>query len=105
MQKQSEFISNDDLKWEVVGEGIKRKILTYDDKLMVVKVEFKKGSIGNIHQHHHSQITHVESGIFEVIINGKRKELKGAMLFIFSHISTTDVCACKMEFLLMYLAR
>ena len=93
MQKQSEFINNDDLKWESVAEGIKRKILAYDDKLMVVKVEFKKGSIGNIHQHYHSQITHVESGIFEVIINGERKELKGGDAFyIQPHIDHGCVC-------------
>jgi quercetin dioxygenase-like cupin family protein len=61
------------LPWEEVDKGMKRKIMAYDDKLMVVKVQFDKGGIGTLHQHYHSQITHVESGIFEVEINGAKK--------------------------------
>ena len=67
------FIENREISWEAVGEGVRRKIMSYDDKLMLVKVEFQKGGVGNLHQHYHSQITHVESGIFEVEIDGHKK--------------------------------
>ena len=30
------FLFNDEIEWEVVGEGIKRKIMAYDDKIMFV---------------------------------------------------------------------
>ena len=70
------FIENDNLEWEVVGTGVKRKIMGYDDSLMVVKVQFETGGIGIVHQHYHSQITHIESGVFEVEINGHKKVLK-----------------------------
>jgi quercetin dioxygenase-like cupin family protein len=69
------FIENKDIPWEDMGNGVRRKIMSYDDRLMVVKVEFEKGGVGSVHQHYHSQITHIESGIFEVEINGDKKIL------------------------------
>lgn len=75
------FIENRDIPWEEVDKGMKRKIMAYDDKLMVVKVEFDKGGIGALHQHYHSQITHVESGVFEVQINGEKKVLTAGDAF------------------------
>ena len=75
------FIKNDDISWEQVDAGVKRKIMAYDDKLMVVKVEFETGGIGSLHKHYHSQITHLESGVFEVEINGEKKLLKSGDAF------------------------
>lgn len=75
------FIANKDVPWEVVGEGVKRKVMAWDDKVMMVKVEFEKGGVGNLHQHYHSQVTHVESGKFEVEINGEKKILSGGDAF------------------------
>ena len=75
------FIENDEMPWETAGHGMKRKIMSYDERLMVVKVEFEKGAVGSLHQHHHTQITHVESGAFEVEIGGERKVLKGGDAF------------------------
>ena len=75
------FIKNDEISWEEVDAGVKRKIMAYDDKLMVVKVKFETGGIGTPHKHYHSQITHVESGEFEVQINGEKKALKAGDAF------------------------
>jgi len=75
------FIENRDIPWETVDNGVKRKIMAWDDKLMVVKVQFEKGGVGTLHQHYHSQITHVESGIFEVEIAGEKKVLSGGDAF------------------------
>jgi quercetin dioxygenase-like cupin family protein len=74
--RASNFIENDDIPWEEVETGIHRKVMAYDDKLMLVKVRFEPGRIGSLHQHHHSQITQVESGLFEIEIGGQRKVLK-----------------------------
>ncbi|MBO9657205.1 MAG: cupin domain-containing protein [Chitinophagaceae bacterium] len=70
------FISNNDVPWEVIGDGVRRKIMSWDDKLMLVKVEFQRNGVGVLHQHHHSQITHVESGSFEVEIGEEKRVLK-----------------------------
>ena len=75
------YIENSDIPWEVLDNYVRRKIMAWDDKLMVVKVEFSKGGVGPLHQHHHSQITHVESGVFEVEIGEEKKVLKGGDAF------------------------
>lgn len=75
------FIDNTAIPWETVDTGVRRKIMAYDDKLMVVKVEFEKGGVGPLHQHYHSQITHIESGVFEVEVNKKKQVLKAGDAF------------------------
>ena len=82
MDVKDVFIKSSDIQWQTVGEGVRRKIMAYDEKLMLVRVEFSKDSIGSLHQHHHSQITHVESGAFEVSIDGEKKILRGGDAFI-----------------------
>lgn len=71
------FIKSDKIELETVGEGLTRKILGYNPDLMMVRVFFKKGAIGEAHSHPHRQVTYVESGQFEVHIDGK-KEVLGA---------------------------
>ena len=64
-----------ELPWELAGEGVKRQIMGYDGQLMVVKVHFDKGAVGNLHEHYHSQATYVASGKFELNISGEKKVL------------------------------
>jgi len=73
----SNFIENENVPWQEVENGIHRKLMAYDDKLMLVKVRFETGGIGVLHSHPHSQITQVESGRFEIEIDGQKKLLKG----------------------------
>ncbi len=40
------FFINDDMPWEALGHGIKRKIMTWSDELMMVAVHFDQGAIG-----------------------------------------------------------
>jgi quercetin dioxygenase-like cupin family protein len=92
-QEDKVFIENREIPWEQVAEGVKRKIMAFDEKLMLVKVEFEKGGIGVLHRHHHSQITHVESGTFEVQINGDKKTLtSGDVYYIPSNVLHGCVC-------------
>ena len=39
--------------------------MSYDDRVMLVKVDFETGAIGSLHKHYHTQISYVESGSFE----------------------------------------
>ena len=75
------FIKDSDIAWENVAPGMKRKIMAYDDSVMVVRVEFENGAIGTVHKHYHSQISHVESGIFEIQIGEEKKILKAGDAF------------------------
>jgi quercetin dioxygenase-like cupin family protein len=70
------FIEDSSLEWEAVNELVKRKIMAYDPSLMLVKAAFQKGGVGPIHHHYHSQITHIESGVFDVTIGDETKTLK-----------------------------
>jgi quercetin dioxygenase-like cupin family protein len=87
------FIEDNQVPWQVVGKGVKRKIMAYDKSLMVVKVAFEAGGIGTVHEHYHSQITHVESGRFEVEIGGEKKVLSGGdAYYIPPHVLHGAVC-------------
>ena len=79
--KSRVFVSNDAIDWQDMENGIKRKIMSYDDNLMLVKVAFEKGGIGTPHSHYHSQITHIESGVFEVQIGNEKQTLKAGDAF------------------------
>jgi quercetin dioxygenase-like cupin family protein len=71
-----EFITNDELRWQQVEEGIQRAVIAYDAHLMLVKVRFKAGWIGAVHSHVQSQITYVESGVFEVEVGARKQVLR-----------------------------
>jgi quercetin dioxygenase-like cupin family protein len=75
------FVENASIEWEQVAEGMRRKIMAYDDSLMLVRVEFEKGGVGSLHQHYHVQITNVESGKFEVEINNEKRILQAGDVF------------------------
>jgi quercetin dioxygenase-like cupin family protein len=50
---------------------------------MMVCVRFEKGAIGTLHHHIHRQISYVESGSFEVTIDGNKKVLnQGDCFFV-----------------------
>jgi quercetin dioxygenase-like cupin family protein len=71
------YVFGKDIPWETVGDGVRRRILGYDDQLMLIYVDFKKGSIGPLHKHPHRQVTYIESGSFEVTIGGQKKVQRG----------------------------
>jgi quercetin dioxygenase-like cupin family protein len=75
------FIEDDQVAWEEIDPGVRRKIMAYNDDLMMVKVQFDKGGVGSPHHHSHSQISHVESGQFEIEINGSKKILTAGDAF------------------------
>jgi len=80
-ESSKQFIFDDQLEWEALGGGIKRKIMGYDDKIMLVKVSFEKGAIGAMHQHTHSQVTYVESGTYDLTIGDQTKRITGGDSF------------------------
>ncbi len=70
------FIHAKDIEWEAAGNGVERKILGYDDQVMMVYIRFEKGAVGTLHHHFHRQVSFVESGHFEVTIDGKKTVLE-----------------------------
>ena len=68
------FNADKECDWKDLGEGVSRKVMSYNDDLMVVKVRFEAGSVGAAHQHPHTQVSYVESGVFEYTI-GERTQV------------------------------
>ena len=78
MKKESDiFLFGDQLEVEQVQEGIKRQILGYNHELMTVKVWFEEGAVGYVHEHPHSQVSYIISGVFDVTVDGETHRQKG----------------------------
>jgi quercetin dioxygenase-like cupin family protein len=70
------FYLENETSWEDLGNGLSRKICGYEEKIMLVKVKFEAGAIGPLHDHFHSQVTYVDSGVFEASVDGTKQVLK-----------------------------
>jgi quercetin dioxygenase-like cupin family protein len=70
------FVKDADIAWQPVDDGVDRKILGYDEQLMMVCVRFKQGAVGSLHHHVHRQVTYIESGLFKVTIDGNSNILQ-----------------------------
>ncbi len=86
------FVHQHEINLDKVGEGVHRKIMAYDEKLMMVRVEFETGGIGSLHSHYHVQMSSVESGVFEIEIDGVKSILKQGDVF---HVQSNVVHGAK----------
>ena len=92
-KKNSPFVRHNPNLIENVEIGINRQILAYGSDLMAVKVWFDEGAKGYKHEHHHTQVSYVESGEFEVTINGEVQLLiAGDSFFVEPHKVHGAVC-------------
>ena len=71
------FIMDAETPWDDLGGGVMRQVMGYNDDLMLVKFKFKKGGVGALHHHIHSQGAVIVSGVFELTIDGQKKILIG----------------------------
>ena len=81
-RRNDPFAHDADLPWEPAGEGVLRKILTYRDAVMMVRVRFEAGAIGPAHSHPHIQCSLVESGAFDITIAGRTERLEAGDSFM-----------------------
>ncbi len=71
-----QYMLDEDIPWEQVEPGVKRKVLSFDERIMMVKVAFDTGGVGALHHHHHTQISYVAEGVFEISIGAEKKILR-----------------------------
>jgi len=62
-----------EVNWTDLGAGVTRKIMSYNEEMMVVRVSFEEGAVGTVHQHIHTQSTFVVQGKFEFTIGEEKK--------------------------------
>lgn len=84
----------DEAPVERVDDIVRRQILTYNDEIMMVRVMFDKAGPGGVpHSHPHVQITSVESGVFDITIDGKTQRLKaGDSFYVPSGVHHGAIC-------------
>jgi len=75
MQSES-FQFGQELPWQDLNNGLQRQLFGYDDKVMMLKIKFDTGAVGAMHQHPHSQVTYIESGVFDMTIDTVTRQLK-----------------------------
>lgn len=81
------------MEWTDLGNGIKRKIMAYNDSMMLVKVAFESGAVGVLHRHPHTQASYVSKGIFDISIDGVTTRLRaGDVYFVPSELIHGAVC-------------
>jgi hypothetical protein len=68
VHKEQLYTRFEEIAWEDLGGGVRRKIMAYGDQLMAVYLEFKKGAVGALHAHPHVQAAFVRSGSVQVQI-------------------------------------
>lgn len=87
------FVAAGAVRKEDLGGGIKRQMLGYGPELMIVRVWFERGAVGEVHAHPHSQSSYVESGRFKVQIDGEERELRaGDGFYVAPHLDHGAVC-------------
>lgn len=87
------FVEAANVEKEDLGGGISRQILGYGPEIMIVKVWFEKGSVGDVHSHPHSQATYVESGKFEMFIDGETRVMSaGDSTYMAPNLKHGSVC-------------
>ena len=69
---RKKFLKETEIEWEELGGGVSRKILGFDNQIMMVKVKFDKGAIGSPHQHFHTQTTYCAGGKFEFTVDDEK---------------------------------
>ena len=87
------FASDAELPWESAGAGVRRKVLCYDDGVMMVRVAFETGAVGAAHSHPHVQCSAVESGVFDITIAGETRRLRAGDSFLVPPNAVHDAAA------------
>ena len=87
------FVLASEANDEDMGGGIVRRIMGYNDSLMLVRVSFDEGAIGYTHSHPHSQVAFVESGAFEFTVGEETRLLqKGDCAYVPPDMEHGAIC-------------
>lgn len=65
-------IKENDAKVTVLSDLVTRTLMVHNDKMMMIRFDFKKGGIGDPHSHEiHDQVGYILSGKFELTCGGE----------------------------------
>ncbi|HGL6329725.1 TPA: cupin domain-containing protein [Citrobacter amalonaticus] len=87
------FVFHNETTLDDLGNGVTRRILAHNGKLMAVEVNFEQGAIGPLHHHPHEQLTYVLCGEFEFTI-GDEKQVVRAGDTLYKQPNIVHGCVC-----------
>ena len=67
-RNKEQLVKHADAVEEVMNNGITKRILSYDESLMVEELIFEKGAKSKSHTHTPVQIPYVKSGVFKFTV-------------------------------------
>lgn len=68
------ILSKENTVVKQLNEKCTRSILVYSDAIMLVEFRFKKGGVGEAHQHaDHEQVGYIAKGSFELTVGSEKR--------------------------------
>ena len=67
-RNKEQYVKHADAVAEVMDNGITKRILSYDESLMLEELTFEKGAKSKLHTHKPVQIPYVKSGVFRFTV-------------------------------------
>ncbi len=71
----------EEMEWEVVTQGLARKIIT-GGNVMCAQVRLDKGTVVPVHAHHHEQISYVIAGLLKFNVAGEELMVKAGQVLV-----------------------
>lgn len=69
------YSENENIEFKDLGDGVRRKVLSYTEDMMICELHFEKGAIGAPHSHPHEQIGYLVSGSLIYKEDGKEDKV------------------------------
>ena len=69
------FTNNQEVRAVPAGEGVRRKVLSHSEQLMICEITLEQGSVIAAHAHPHEQITYIISGKCRYTVGEETKEV------------------------------
>lgn len=70
------FIDGHTTQGVACEEGVSRKVLAWNDDLMMCEISFQAGAKGKVHAHAHTQVTYVGRGSFRFRVGDEVKVVR-----------------------------
>jgi len=75
-------VAHEEGKESVPENGLKRRVLAYNDKLFLAEHEMVRGWVGTVHSHAHEQIVYVVQGHLKITCQGKTVDVRTGDTFV-----------------------
>ncbi|MEQ4674871.1 cupin domain-containing protein [Providencia vermicola] len=94
------FIFDNDIEAKNIAPGTLRKIFLGSENMMMVKVSLITGTMGELHEHQHEQMSYILSGKFKFRIGEREKIVSsGDVVYVPSNEKHQSECLISGEIL------